>query len=197
MIIAIDIDEVLADSITNWRNYAKNVYCIEVSDEELGKIPYLSFLGNSNEEISERIRVFNNSEHFYKTKPVEGAQDAVDLLSKDHTLKIVTSRPFGIKEQTIEWIEKYFPGKFSEIHFNNETKAKSYSLGDGRHKGEMLEELGTDVFIDDYIEYVNGCPKHIKAILLDKPWNQGKLDSNVTRVNNWPEIIKKIQSISG
>jgi uncharacterized HAD superfamily protein len=192
MIIAIDIDEVLADSITTWRKYVSEEYDIQVTEKELGEIPYLSFIGDTTEQRSERIRVFNDSKYFWENRPLEGAVEAIELLARDHTLKIVTSRPIGIKNQTIEWLERYFPGKFSEIHFNNENSAKTYALGDGVHKGDMLEGIGAEVFLDDYLEYVNGCPKNIRAILFEKPWNQGNIDSNVTRVKGWEEALKII-----
>lgn len=161
MIIAIDIDEVLADSITNWRKFVSEQYGVNITEKQLREMPYLSYLGDTKEEASERIRVFNDSEYFWMTKPLDGAPEAIKELANKHTLKIVASRPMGIKEQTEEWIQKYFPDMFTEIHFNNENSSKSYTLGDGLHKGEMLEGIGADIFIDDYIEYVNNCPEHI------------------------------------
>lgn len=194
MIIVIDIDDVLADSIPVFRKFLAETYDIKTTDAEVARLPYLGFMGGTKEEAAEKILAFNGSPYFFLNKPVPGAIEAISELSKDHTLKILTSRPLGIKEGTEDWLEKHFPSMFAEVHYNNANHTKEYVPGDGTHKGELLHSMGADIFIDDILDYVNGCPKDISAILLDRPWNQGVLESNVTRARNWREILEVINT---
>ena len=60
-----------------------------------------------------------------------GALHSLQRLSKTCELVVVTSRQHCIQQPTLDWVDKHFPGIFSEVHFGNhwalegKSKAKS------------------------------------------------------------------------
>lgn len=125
-------------------------------------------------------------------KPINGAVEAVKELAKKHELYLITSRPDFIAKDSKDWLERYFPGCFKEFvilnhHFGG-SKAKK--------KSEACAEKKIEVMIDDLADYANDCSavcSHV--LLLEKPWNKGKsIESNVTRVKGWKQIVDSISS---
>lgn len=192
MIIAIDIDEVLCDSITPILDFYNTNYNGNLSMQDLSRFVYLGFLGNTKEEAGKKLLHYNSTDGHLKSNPIDGAKEAVDILSKKHELKIITSRPYYIKDETVTWLNQHFPNKFNEIIFNNTDNRNSHKPGNGRQKSEILNEIGAEVLIEDMLNYAIDCPNHIKVFLIDKPWNQGDTPKNVARVNSWSEIIKEL-----
>jgi hypothetical protein len=60
-----------------------------------------------------------------------GALHSLQRLAATCDLVVVTSRQHCIRQPTLEWIERHFPGVFAEVHFGNhwalegQSKAKS------------------------------------------------------------------------
>lgn len=60
-----------------------------------------------------------------------GALHSLQRLAVTCDLVVVTSRQHCIREPTLEWIDRHFPGVFAEVHFGNhwalegQSKAKS------------------------------------------------------------------------
>ena len=60
-----------------------------------------------------------------------GALHSLQRLAATCDLVVVTSRQHCIREPTLQWIERHFPGVFAEVHFGNhwalegQSKAKS------------------------------------------------------------------------
>ena len=60
-----------------------------------------------------------------------GALHSLQRLAALCDLVVVTSRQHCIREPTLEWIDRHFPGVFAEVHFGNhwalegQSKAKS------------------------------------------------------------------------
>ncbi|KAG6520185.1 hypothetical protein ZIOFF_017223 [Zingiber officinale] len=108
------------------------------------------------------------------------------------------SRQNVIRDQTVEWIEKYFPGLFREIHFGNH-----FSLhGASRSKSDICRCLGAQVLIDDNPRYALECAEiGMKVLLFDYqssyPWSRtGSATAHpmVTEVHDWREVEDKLQA---
>ena len=60
-----------------------------------------------------------------------GALHSLQRLAATCDLVVVTSRQYCIREPTLKWIDRHFPGVFAEVHFGNhwalegQSKAKS------------------------------------------------------------------------
>jgi 5'(3')-deoxyribonucleotidase len=104
--IAIDVDEVLTPflpSLLKWRKPRKLPK----------KFPYL-YREISEEEIHE----FYESQEFMNLEPIKNSQKVLENL-KEHKLFVVTGRQNVIREQTENWIEKWYPGIFEDVILRN------------------------------------------------------------------------------
>lgn len=69
----------------------------------------------------ERVTKFFSSRHFLEMEPVPGAAKALDELAPLFKLAIVTSRQHFLRDDTLVFLERHFPGKFDpkDVHFGN------------------------------------------------------------------------------
>lgn len=190
MIIGIDIDGVLADAGAGLvdfhnENYGTNLTFEDMKDYDLTKV-----WGGTQEEAIEKVNEFYKSEHFKRLKPIEGAKEAVQNLSKNHDLVVITSRHEGISKLTKEWLSEHFP-QITEIRLTNEWK----NFGKSSEKSKMCQQLLVEVMIEDSLDYAKSCAFcGVKTFLIDCPWNQTeeKLPERVIRVDSWKEILKHL-----
>jgi 5'(3')-deoxyribonucleotidase len=129
--------------------------------------------------------------------PVDGSLEAVEALSEQFDLAIVTSRQSRMHETTAEWIEQHFPGRFSSV-----TLCNSYVF-DGRWerklKADVCGELGVVALVDDSLEHTTAvAAKGIRGIVFgDFPWNQSDtLPAGVTRAPDWNSVIRQIREMA-
>ena len=195
--IGIDCDEPLADFGAHLCPWMNATYGTDYKKSDMFSYRLWDIWKCSKEEAVRRI------EHFYKedvenVPPAEGSVAAVDSLSKDHELLVITSRFNQAIPKTIPWINKHYPNKFSEIIFTKNTTADSK----GKTKAQICKELGVDILIEDFLEYSLECNKlGIPVILFDCPWNQdtelpegmNKLPSGIVRAKDWKEVLEKIE----
>ncbi|GFP97636.1 hypothetical protein PHJA_001907700 [Phtheirospermum japonicum] len=147
-----------------------------------------------------RVHEFFKTHYFKKgIHPLPGAREALQNLSEIYKLSIVTSRQHVIKEHTVEWIEKHYPGLFQEIHFGNH-----FALdGQSRPKSEICKSLGAKVLIDDNPRYAIECAEiGMKVLLFDYensyPWCKSEHippHPLVTKVHNWEEVEHQLASM--
>ncbi|KAF8697956.1 hypothetical protein HU200_035456 [Digitaria exilis] len=138
--------------------------------------------------------------HYFQDgiQPIPGARDALQNLSSFCSLSIVTSRQDAIKSHTLEWIEKYYPGLFEQIHFGNHFALE----GQSRPKSEICRSFGAQVLIDDNPRYAMECANDGMRVLLfdydnSYPWCKTGVDEShplVTKVHNWEEVEEKLLS---
>jgi uncharacterized HAD superfamily protein len=192
VIIAVDIDDVLCDTAGDILDFYNKRYKPRISHSDLSKYVYLGFLGETKAEAAKKLADYNAQRKCRFIKPYKEAVEAIELLAKKHTLMVVTSRPYYIKEDTLEWLDRYFPDKFSEVHFNNQDDVDNFLPQSGVPKSVYLARLGAEAFVEDILKYVTDCPPNIKSFLVDRPWNQGELPKNAVRVSGWKEITDMI-----
>jgi uncharacterized HAD superfamily protein len=124
--IAVDVDEVLTPflpSLLKWRK-----------PRTLSKrFPYL-YREISEEEIHE----FYESQEFMNLEPIKNSQKVLENL-KEHKLFVVTGRQNVIREQTENWIEKWYPGIFEDVILTPQEVPKS----------DVCRNLNIGLLIDD------------------------------------------------
>lgn len=192
-IIAVDIDEVLADFIAYFVEYHNLTYQTSYTKDKIFSFHLHEVFEVSKDEITERMIKFSEERHNAKITLVPGAKEGIDeLLKKGYELHLVTSRPEAIKPQTEEWIKKHFPGKFTDLHhaFNPNIHPK----GSKMKKWEICKEISAGLLIEDFLPNALGCAENgIKVLLMDAPWNQVEdLPEGVVRVKSWKEIISRL-----
>ncbi|KAJ4953650.1 hypothetical protein NE237_030482 [Protea cynaroides] len=199
LIVAVDVDEVLGSFISALNKFIADRYSFNCSVSEYHVYEFFKIWNCSRDEAHIRVHEFYKTSYF-KTgiHPIPGAQEILHKLSSFCDLSVVTSRQNVIKDHTIEWIEKHYPGLFREIHFGNH-----FALdGKSRPKSDICRSLGAQVLIDDNPRYAVECAEAgIRVLLFDYqnsyPWckiGSDNLHPLVTKVHDWEEAEQQLVS---
>ena len=190
--IAIDVDDVLANFHTALIDWHNENYGTSLKISDIISYHFHKVWGGTTEETLQKISLFSNSIFFKTLQPLFGAVNAVNILSRENELYVVTSRSSLLEEKTRIWLDEFFKDRFLGIFHssNHYSKAKN----SGKTKLDLCKELGASVLIDDSLDYVLQCDStRVKGILFgDYPWNQEGEISNKLRARNWKEVLEKL-----
>jgi 5'(3')-deoxyribonucleotidase len=188
-VIAIDVDDVLADSAEGFVAFSNKRWGTNLTVEDYDE-RWSQMWGVDIEEERRRAHIIYNSNVVGKFKHFEEAKEVLRELKKHYKLVITTSRVRFVEKETLAWIDKHYKDIFEEIHlagFYDELKTDSHK----QTKAELCQSIGASYLIDDH-------PKHcfaaaevgVKAILFgDYPWSRDlQLPAGVTRVAHWHDI---------
>ncbi|KAL4285461.1 hypothetical protein GQ457_16G001990 [Hibiscus cannabinus] len=197
--VAVDVDEVLGNFVSALNRFIADRYSLNHSVSEYHVYEFFRIWNCSRDEADIRVHEFFKTPYFKKgIHPLPGAQLALHKLSRFCNLSVVTSRQNVIKDHTIEWLEKHYPGLFQEIHFGNH-----FALdGTSRPKSEICRSLGAKILIDDNPRYALECAQvGVRVLLFDYensyPWcktHSAEEHPLVTKVHNWEEVERQIAS---
>jgi uncharacterized HAD superfamily protein len=187
MIIGIDVDEVLANTLDVFFEFHNDLYGTHANKNQMKSYYLMDILGGTHAEILEKWEEFYKSDYFYRIQPVNGAAKAISTLQYNHTLYIITARPEHTREMTELWVKNCIDEKCPQIYFAN-------SEG-GKKKSEVCKELGVELHIDDSFEFGLDCVENdVRVLLMDGPWNRHEtLVSGMTRVHSWDEVLANIE----
>ncbi len=165
--IAIDMDGVIADTVTHFINRYEREFGERIPKEAFDGVPESEGLPNG------AVRKFVLEPGFFRTVPVmDGAREAVMQLMKNFDVYIVSAAmefPQSLIEK-YEWLQEHFPF----ISWRNIILCGDKSI------------IGTDYMIDDHLKnldcYSGNC------ILFSAGHNIG-IDRH-RRINNWDEATK-------
>ncbi len=191
--IHVDVDDTLADTTTMILHYLKIKHNIILDRTKLVYPNYLDVLFKS---YSTRIvRDFENSEFHKEIAPLQNSIEMIRKLAEKHELIIISGRRLDLKEKTIDWLSKFFPKCFKDVHLVNHFPNEGEERG--LPKDELCKKLNCDFSIDDDVNVALKIASYgIKVLLMNQPWNASYeiKESNITRVNNWEEIYKAIEN---
>jgi 5'(3')-deoxyribonucleotidase len=193
-IIAIDIDDVLADNAKGFTDFSNARWGTHLTPSDYEE--HWSHMWQvDNDEAERRAVEFHESGSLGRYDHNQHAFDVLTQLKERYELVIITSRRIRAKEETFAWIAERFPNIFADhqIHFagiwDEGISENRYS----RTKGDLVKELGVSYLIDDQLKHCLSASEHgVPALLFgDYSWNQSDiLPSNVTRVNGWAEVLE-------
>ena len=189
MIIAVDMDEILANFFDQLLLYHNDKYNTSYKREDIVSYDLWDVWGGTKEEAIIKIRQFFHSKYFDEIRPIEGSLKGIAELKKRHTLVVITSRFDIFMEKTILWLKKHYKDSFKDVYFTHYDKDVS--------KASVCKKLGVDIIIDDAEKNAIECSREgIKVLLYDYPWNR-KLSSskNIKRVHSWKDILLSISSL--
>ncbi|XP_022730809.1 uncharacterized protein LOC111285564 isoform X1 [Durio zibethinus] len=197
--VAVDVDEVLGNFVSALNRFIADRYSLNHSVSEYHVYEFFKIWNCSRDEANIRVHEFFKTPYFKEgIHPIPGAQRVLHKLSGFCNLSVVTSRQHVIKDHTIEWLEKHYPGLFQDIHFGNH-----FALdGKSKPKSEICRLLGAKILIDDNPRYAAECAQvGIRVLLFDYensyPWCKTESISQhplVTKVHNWEEAERQIAS---
>jgi len=187
--IGVDIDEVVVEFFRKYLELFNKKFNHNLKFEDITSFHIWDVVNIPKEASLELIREFYDSEDFYTLPLVDGAKDALGELSQKYKIYFITSRPEQVREKTFNFLKKHLEKLIFSLHFSGGV------WGEHKSKGEICEELGIDVFIEDNFDYALDCAKRgIKTFLMDKPWNQKEAGyRNLIRVKNWSEIVRRLE----
>ncbi|XP_062228325.1 uncharacterized protein LOC133926408 [Phragmites australis] len=199
MVVAVDVDEVLGSFLAALNKFIADRYSWNHSVSEYHVYEFFKIWNCSRDRANFLVHEFFTTHYFQDgIHPIPGARDALQNLSSFCSLSVVTSRQDAIRNHTLQWIEKYYPGLFEQIHFGNHFALE----GQSRPKSEICRSFGAQVLIDDNPRYALECAEDGMRVLLfdydnSYPWCKTGVDQShplVTKVHNWDEVEEKLLS---
>jgi len=192
-IIAVDIDDVLSETVEGFIAWSNDTYNTNLSvadyNEDLARMWNVD-----REEAERRAGNFHGGGAVSQLRHIEAARPVLAWLAERYELVVITSRRLISKDQTVGWLNKYFPGIFSPEVINfagiwDNADEQSHN----RTKGDIVKKLGASYLIDDQIKHcIASAELGIKTLLFgDYKWNQAdELPKGVIRVKDWSEVLK-------
>ena len=191
--IAVDIDDVLSATAEGFAAFTNKHFggSMQASDyqEEWAKA-----WGVTIQEAIVRADQLHASGMFGNTDPFIEALPVLLALKERYRLILITSRQTRLKPETMAWLDRHFPGVFSDIHFMGIWERYDHTNAEERAKitkAEMCKQLGADYLIDDQLKHCLGAAEAGVPSLLfgEYGWNKAdQLPDGVTRVRDWGEI---------
>lgn len=194
-VIAVDIDDVLADNAAGFAAFSNERWGTELTAghyQEHWATVWQTDAAETDRRALEFLQsgVLGTYNHYAEAKPV------LDYLSQHFDLVVVTSRRSFLKPETDAWLEKFFPGVFLAVHYAGMWDAPSAD----RHlatKTEILSAIGADYLIDDQLKHcLSAAGAGVKALLFGEyTWNTSDeaLPQGVDRVKDWSAILVYFQ----
>jgi len=189
--IAIDIDDVLADNAAGFVAFSNQKWGTNLRPEDYDE-HWAKVWAVDNEEVERRATSFHESGVLRTYTHADSAVPVLKRLSLDYHLIIVTSRRLQVREDTLEWVHRHYPGIFSDaaIHF-----AGIWDTIDDqsihRTKADVVDALGADILIDDQLKHCQAVVEAGKQAVLfgDYGWNAlNVLPAGMVRAADWPAV---------
>jgi len=188
--ITIDCDGVLsatAESILTYNHHTIKWISADINDitnHRFHMIPKFWLTIDEAKDLWYRFYEQSSHENLF---PEPGAIHAVrDLKEQWYRLIVVTARVDAWKDQTLEWLEYYFPDMFDDVVFTNDLTSSA------KKKWRVSSRLWASLHIDDHIDYAEcTCNYVVPTFLFTKPWNRVYTVKNplMTRVQWWKEVL--------
>lgn len=195
-IIAIDIDEVLAEYATEFVKFSNERWGTHLTVEDYSENWSQVWQITHNETMERSKHIYKPDEGVYgRLAPVIGADEALRKLREEFDIVLVTSRPLLVEQETRAWLEQHYSSLVTDIYFAGMYDGDVTDYSFLRTKSSVYSQIKPKFVIDDQ-------PKHclaaadlgIHAILFGNyPWNQDVNDSSlITRCHDWNEVLHHI-----
>jgi uncharacterized protein len=183
--IGIDIDNTVCETFPKYLERYNRHFGRSLKFEEI-KTQY--FIGTNDGltkvQSESFINILLHDEEFsFALNPVDKAKEVVSKWKElGHSIHFISARPKTTRRITLNWLKKH------KFWFDDSTLdlidpgEKNFEV----YKKNAAKDRFLDIMIEDSISIANSIGT--KVLLLDYPWNQGLLNSNVTRVNDWMEV---------
>lgn len=191
-VIAIDVDDVLAESAKAFVEYSNQKWgttlTVDDYDEDWSRLWRMD-----HEHAEVRAQDYFKSGSLLRHTALD-AHAVLERLRDSYDLIVVTSRRTMLKGDTLEWIQREFPGIFVEdkIFFAGMwDKITDESIH--KTKGSLLKELGAHYHIDDQPKHcLSALEQGVKPLLFGSyNWNRTvELPEGIARVQNWQEVLE-------
>jgi 5'(3')-deoxyribonucleotidase len=194
-IIAVDIDDVIADTTDAIRLWGNAKSGIEMTKEHYS-IPgeYWGYYERVWEQKGlNGVLIYDDAESSLIADELEvpllaGASFAIKELQKQYSVVLITSRTPLMEPVTRRWIDEHFAGLDIQLYF---AKNPKNAVGPAKTKGQLCKELGAFLLIDDNVDHCQSVlDERLEAVLFgDYGWQTG-LPKGAVRCNDWPAVLE-------
>lgn len=189
-IIAVDIDDVLADFASFFVDYSNRNWQSNLTHDDFNE-DYGQVWGVDRDETTRRAQQLHDPALFLAIAPNFDALATLLKLKENYELIIATSRRSSLTEATHSWLEKHYGGIFDRVYFSGIYDGVITAKNVTRTKRDLLVEHGVDYLIDDQIKHCFGAAgSGVQAVLFgDRGWNKhDDLPAGVTRCVDWTAV---------
>jgi uncharacterized HAD superfamily protein len=182
--IGIDIDGTVTEPYY-WLPAANRYFNTQVKPEEITDYEIHKAMGIERQDYERFYAAYGRMLHG-NAKLRAGVHETLHGFSASHGLHFITAREEDMRDISADWLQKH------------DLPASTLWHVGGRNKSVQAKKLGCDVFLEDcYQNAIMLAEAGIPVLLLDLNYNQGTLPKIVTRVKNWHQIRRTIESMSG
>ena len=155
-IIAVDIDDVLADSTESLRKEVNRSFGVDLQPEHY-RVPgeYAGYYdrvwaayGVPTSLVELNPQMIKDQSH---VEPSSAARQVLRKLSKRYKIVVLTARNPNWRPATMRWIDEHFPEIFDAVIFSEDEPVH-------KTKGEICKDMRVSLLIDDN-------PKHARSAL--------------------------------
>ncbi len=198
-IIAIDIDDVIADSTESYRLEVNKALGVNLTSEDY-KVPHNFYWG-----YYERVWEMHGLGGKVPVKQLDiamaidqshmpllpGASFAIGELSKQFELVVITARDINWERATLKWLKSHFGEAISSVHFAGHSRS-----GANKTKGQLCAELGARWLIDDNPEHcLTAIDAGLGAILFgERGWHH-QAPAHLIRCKDWPAVLEYLSNV--
>ena len=192
-VLAIDFDDVIYPFSSEFLKYANSKLGVNKTLDDMVTYRLDTVYGVSYDKIVELIEDFMADVRVAEFEPIKGSVEALTKLKDEFSLHIVTARLDKYDEQTQLWLNKFFPGIFSGVHYCN-FYALSPENASKITKLSKCKEIKAICLIDDNVYNVlNVIKGGVDAVLFgDYAWHQELSEQSeywALRVRGWEEFM--------
>lgn len=187
-VISCDLDDTLFDAVEKFIPFTNKKYKTHFIFDKVRNSDVLNEKIPLNEEVS-RWKQFFESKQGMSVKPEQKVRKAIEKLSKDYKLIVVSARDLVLQSSAEMWVNNNFPKMFSKIIF---IKRKSKTLS----KADVCIKNAVVLHVDDNPRHIVDClNKKVPCILVNRPWNKD-VNLPVRRINNinYKDIIRYLRN---
>lgn len=193
-IIAVDIDDVLANSTDTLRKFVNSKRGVSLSPKDYNVKTgiywgYYEHVWKMHDIDGDGIIDEFHSQYVIDQShvdPIEGAQEALTVLSQQYSLLALSSGSFNQQQATERWLSNIFGDIFASVSCIDSRKNTQLS------KGEACKIAGAEFLIDDNVEHLKHALEFgVHPILFgDYGWQFYNSDSIFTHCRNWNQVLK-------
>ena len=190
-IIAVDIDDVLADSTESIRQLVNDKLGVsltkdhyKVEGEYWGYYERVWQAHGIGNQLSYDVLGEEMSLDQGHVPLLPGASFALAELSKKFKLVLLTSRDEAWKKATERWVKSHFGDLFDKVFFTEAGGVK-------KTKGELCDEIGAKWLIDDNVEHCKSAlANNVMAVLFGNYGWHMSVPKNIVKCEDWPSVLE-------
>jgi len=191
--IAVDVDDVLADSTESLRRLVNKKYNANLQREHY-MVPgeywgYYERVWQANglggtvvfEEVEQGMEI--DQSH---VAPHNNSSDVLQKLATSYDLVIITARNPKWEDATHTWLNQHFPEVFSQVIFCGRPDSVDYKT-----KGDLCSELGAEWLIDDSVLHCKSAiDKGVQPVLFGEYGWHADIPDKVIRCRDWQAVME-------